>query len=204
MPVCQDTIYSKQILYNGRIWRNLYAGKVQGNQFLFSDRFLKGSVSAGGKRFENIMLRYDICNDEIMIITGDNRILQLNKELIDGFTLTYNDITHIFIRTERDSTTALYGYAEVLYRAKSVLYVKHIKEISSLKEGKILEIFQPVSYVYVEKDGVVNNIRRPGDFKGLLDDKRQQVRSYMKSNRIRLSTKSPGSFIPVLKFYDGL
>lgn len=202
--IYQDSSSARQVLYNGRIWRNLYAGKVQGNQFLFSDRFLTGSVSTAGRLFEDIRLRYDIFNDEIMIITDDNKILQLNKELIEGFSVNFNDACHNFINVGEDSTSTLNGYAEVLYNGKSVIYVKHKKEISRLKEGRILDIFLLLGQVYVKKDGSINNIKRTKDFKNLLADHRQQVKSYMKSNRIRLKTKSPESFIPVLKFYDGL
>jgi hypothetical protein len=198
--VNHDSVLAKQALYNGRIWRNLYVNKVIGNQFLFSDKFLTGTVTINDKFFENIMLRYDIYNDEIMIITGNGNILQLNKEMVNGFTIG----EHKFIKFEEDSTDILKGYVNVLFDQNISLYVRYKKEITPLKEGRMLESFLQIQQVFVVKGGEVNHIKKKKDFMRLLDDHKQRVRSYMKSNKLRVSKTSPHSFIPVLKFYDSL
>ena len=87
--VRNDTI-DIQILYNGRAWRNLYY-KIKGDQFLFSPEFLPGSVTIEGKTFSNLQLKYDIYNDELIIITDNGIILQLNKEMIDLFSMIFDN-----------------------------------------------------------------------------------------------------------------
>ena len=57
----RDTV-EIQILYNGRAWRNLYY-KVKGDQFLFSNEFLSGTVTIDDRTFSNLNLRYDIYDD---------------------------------------------------------------------------------------------------------------------------------------------
>lgn len=205
-PVCliQDTISAKQILYNGRIWRNFYSYKVKGDQFLFSQKFLPGSVTMNGQTFEGIDLRYDIYNDEVMIITSANNILQLNKEMVDRFSIIFNLTRHNFVNVENDSLASLKGYAEILFDGKTSLYVKHSKEIQRLKEGKILENFIPVQKTFIVKEGRDNYIKKKKDLKKLLIDKKIQVRSYMRSNKIKISKTSPQSIVPVLKFYESL
>jgi len=47
----QDTILENQILYNGRIWRNLYY-MAEGNQFLFTDSYLTCIIHAEDKRLK--------------------------------------------------------------------------------------------------------------------------------------------------------
>ena len=200
----QDTISGKQVLYNGRIWRNFYYNKVRGDQFLFSDKFLPGSVTVNGRTFENLSLRYDIHNDEIMIITGSNNILQLNKEMVDRFSMKFENTFHSFINLKDDSLSSLNGYADLLYNGKTALYVRYTKEIQRLKEGRILENFILVQKTYIVKDGIVTNIRKKKDLMKLLGDDMKQVRSYIKSNKIRISKTSPESLVPVLKFYDSL
>jgi len=198
----QDTVSGKQVLYNGRIWRNIYYNKVRGDQFLFSDKFLPGSVTINGRTFENVSLRYDIHNDEIMIITCNNNILQLNKEMVDRFSMKFDNTIHNFINIEDDSLTFLNGYSDLLHDGKTALYVRYTKEIQRLKEGRILENFIQVQKTYIVKDGTVTIIKKKKELMKLLSDNMQQVRSYIKSNKIRISKTSPQSLVPVLKFYD--
>jgi hypothetical protein len=200
----QDTLFRKQNLYNGRVWQDIYSHKVTGDQFLFSKEFIPGSVTVNGKSFNNIKLRYDICNDEIMIITDENTVLQLNKEMVDMFTLNYRNIIHQFSRLKSDSINSLKGYVEVLYTGNTKLYVKYIKEIFRSTQGRISDVFQQSDKVYVLKDGVVHQITRKKDFIALLIDKKLQVRNFIKTNRLSVSGKNPQSILPVLKFYDSL
>ena len=73
----RDTIRENQILYNGKVWRNLYTN-VKGDQFLFANTYLPGSVSMNGKTFKDLNIKYDIYNDEIIIPKNNGLILQLN------------------------------------------------------------------------------------------------------------------------------
>jgi hypothetical protein len=93
----QDTTKENQVLYNGRIWRNLYY-MVQGDQFLFSKEFLPGSLSISGKTFPNILLKYDIFSDEILTPIDSGKILQLNKELIDSFSVIFQNKKYRFTK----------------------------------------------------------------------------------------------------------
>ena len=139
-----------------------------------------------------------------MIITGNNNILQLNKEMVDSFTIKFDNSIHHFINIEDDSLTSLNGYADLLYNGTTALYVRYTKEIQRLKEGRILENFIQVQNTYIIKDGTVTIIKKKKDLMKLLSDDLKQVKSYIKSNKIRISKTSPQSLVPVLKFYDSL
>ena len=38
----------------------------------------------------------------------------------------------------------------------------------------------------------------------LLDDKKKEIRSYLKKTGIKVTQKDPWTFIPVLEYYDGI
>jgi hypothetical protein len=205
VDVSQDSLPGKQALYNGRIWRNLYSYKYKGDQFLFSDKFLPGTITISGRSFDNIRLRYDIYNDEIMTITDNNSVLQLNKELVERFSIDFENSTHSFIRIKEDSiSNNLKGYVDVLYNGKNGLYIKYRKVITTITEGALYNVFIQEQDVYVLKDGIVHIIKKKKDFIGLLADKKQQVRSYIKTNKIKVSRALPRNFVYVLRFYDSL
>jgi hypothetical protein len=106
-----------QTLYNGRAWRNLYNYKV--GQFLFSPEFLPGTLRISGKSFSNLNLKYDIYSDELIIFTNGRIMLQLNKELIDLFSISYNNQDWHFKKLEPDSLNTISGFVNVLYKGKT-------------------------------------------------------------------------------------
>ena len=56
------------------------------------------------------MLKYDIFKDELLTPVDPGGILQLNKEMIDSFSLSFQNKTYRFEKIQEDS----------LYRCKNV------------------------------------------------------------------------------------
>jgi hypothetical protein len=199
----QDTIISNQILYNGRAWRNTYTA-VKGDPYLFSSQFMTGSVTISGITFKNNKLLYDICKDEVMILSDRNFILQLNKELMERFTLTYNNQVYRFVKITQDSTKILNGFLNELYAGRSAVYVKYKKTIDSKavedKYDGLVESFK----VYVIKDGIPHLVKTRRQLIGLFKDNKQKITAYIRSNRLEISGKRPESFVPVAEYYDSL
>jgi hypothetical protein len=200
----QDTL-EKQILYNGRVWRNLYQ-QIDGNQFLFSREFLPGSVTINGITFDssNPKFKLDIVNDELLILTDRNTILQLNKEMVDLFTLLYENKLFRFKKLEADSLNMVSGYVNVIYDGETSLYVKYKKEIRLRNSAGEKDTFIQSHRVYVMKDGILHIVNNKTSLIKLLSDRKEQLKDFIRSNKIRISGKSPESIAPVLAFYDNL
>jgi len=201
-PDDQDTI-DKQMLYNGRAWRNLYS-KVIGDQFLFTKEFMTGTVTIDGRVFIDLPIKYDIYNDEILTITDRGIIIQLNKEMIGKFSLGYNNAIFKFTRMDPDSVNALSGYVDVLYDGKVSLYVKHRKEILLLAVDHKSDLFEEMHRVYLEKDGKIFLMTSKSDLLNTLIDNKKQVRSFIRSKRLTVTKRNPWSLIPVIEYYDSL
>jgi len=198
-----DTIKENQVLYNGRVWRNRFYN-IRGDQFLYTKEFLPGSVTMGDTTFTNLNMRYDIFSDEIMIPSNHGLILQLNKELVDSYTLIFQDKNYLFTNVTSDSLRGLKGYVNVLYKGKSAFYVKYKKEIELLAIEKKYDAFFQTHKLYFVTDSVAYQISGKGEFLGLLGEDKQQVKNFIKKNRIKVSRSTPESFIPVIQFYDSL
>jgi len=192
-----------QVLYNGRAWRNLY-NRVRGDQFLFTPEFMLGSVIIDKKKFNNLKVKYDIYNDELLTITDRGIIIQLNKEIIDYFDMNYNNQIFHFKRIDADSLNSLSGYVNVLYDGEMPLYVKYRKEILLLAVENKYDLFNQINKIYLQKDGKFIQINSKKEFLGILRDQKQQVHSFIKSNNIRISKKNPETFKPVIEYYDKL
>ena len=87
--ITQDPV-DKHILLNGRIWRNQYS-KVTGDQFFLTDKYIKGSVTFNGRTFDNLNLKYDIYNDELILSIESYPVIFMNKEMIDSFSLNIRE-----------------------------------------------------------------------------------------------------------------
>lgn len=197
----QDTLKEYQVLYNGKIWRNLYY-QVHENQFLFSDKFLAGSLTISGKVFNNIDLKYDIFKDELLTPVENGNILQLNKEMVDSFSLNFQNSIYRFIRMKEG--TGQGGYFNVLYKGKSALYLKYLKKIDKLAvEGQYDKFYQDSKLFFVN-DSVFFQITGIRDLINAIDDQKDPVKTFIKKNKLNVSEKIPESFIPILRYFDGL
>jgi hypothetical protein len=199
----QDTLKENQILYNGRMWRNLYA-IVKGDQFFLSSNLLPGSVTISGESFRDIHIRYDIFNDEIMTPANTGSILQLNKEMVDSFSITFQNKTYKFTKVLDDSVKGFQGYVNVLVNGKTSLYVKYKKEIEILAVDNKYDLFFQTQKIFFINNDVVYLLSGKKQLLNLMEDYKLQVRSYIKKNRMKISKKDPESFIPLVRYYNSL
>jgi hypothetical protein len=199
----QDTIHDNQILYNGRVWRDLY-NRVTGDQYLFSTDFLPGSITINGKEFKDRVIRYDIFNDEIMTITDNGIVIQLNKEMVDRFTITYRNVVHQFVNLQSDSVNKISGYVDVVYNGDTPLYFKYRKEINIPDNQQRYEAFYLTREVYILREGILHQIKKKKDLMVFLKDKKALVKDFVKSYSLNGLKKYPEIIITVLKYYDSL
>jgi hypothetical protein len=195
----QDTLPDDQVLYNGRVWQNLYY-MVKEDQFLFSRDFLPGSLTIRGRTYEDVSIKYDIFKDEILIPITSGGILQLNKEMVDSFSIHFQNKKFLFKRI--DSLEGLKVYLNVIYEGKSTLYVRYIKKIDLLAvEGKYDSFYQ-FSQIYFMRDSIIYPVSGKNDLLKVLSEDKGLINTYIKKNRLRLSKEDPESFIPVIRYFD--
>jgi hypothetical protein len=199
----QDTIPDNQFLYNGRIWKNFDYG-AEGDQFLFSRVYMPGSLTIRGRTFEDVTILYDIYKDEILTPIFSEGILQLNKEMVDSFSILFKNKTYRFTRMPEDSLKVLKGYVNVIYKGKTSLYVKYNKKIErSAVEGKTDKFYQ-ISRIYFVKDNIAHLITTTGDLFRVLNEYKRQIKDFIKKNQSEVSKKEPESYIPVIRYYDSI
>jgi hypothetical protein len=199
----QKAVKENQILYNGKVWRNLYA-QVKGNQFLFSGDYLPGSLEMNGKSFNNVGLSYDIYNDEIITSSNNGYNIQLNKEMVDSFSFSFQSRTYRFLNTDQDSVSGVKGFVNVLYKGKSSLYLKYKKEIELLAVDDKYDLFFQTHRLYFIHDGKSDLISGKNDLLKIMDKDKIAIKAYIKKNKLKFSKKDPDSFIQLVRYYDSL
>jgi hypothetical protein len=198
-----DTLIENQILYNGKVWRNLYF-KIKEDQFFLSNDYITGSITITGKTYKNLEIRYDIYNDEIITPTNLGSVVQVNKEMVDSFSLKLSNTTYRFINYRADSLKGISGYVNLLYKGKCQLYVKYRKEIKLLAVDRKYDKFSQLQRVYLVKDGIAYQVNSRQNLLNLFGDDKHRVKEFIKINRLGISKNMPESYVPVIRFYDNL
>ncbi len=198
-----DSLERDQVLFNGRVWRNLYT-RIIGNQFLFSADFLQGSVTMNGTKFQGLYLLYDIHDDEILTPGSDNTILRLNKEMVDSFSLIYQMKEYRFTKIAVDTAKGDFEYVNILYSGKTALYIKYNKLIALLEVDDKYDKFYEVSRIYFIKNGEIHPVKFKRDLLKNMEDHKVQVKNFIRKNNIVITKKNPDAYIPVVRYYDSL
>jgi hypothetical protein len=198
-----DTLRENQLLYIGKMWSNKYTN-VKGDQFLFSRNFLPGSLTINGNIYKNVLINYDIYNDEILIPKNNASIVQLNKEMVDSFSFNNGGINYRFVNAQIDSISDIKGFVNELYKGKSILFVVYKKEIEELAVDDKYDLFYRTYRIYFLKDGQIYQLTTKSDLLKILKENKTKIKDFMKKNRLKVSKKEPNSFIPVIRYYDSI
>jgi len=197
-----DTI-DNQILYNGRLWRNLYS-RVKGDPFLFTEEFLTGTVTIGNKTFNNVSIKYDVFKDELIALSERGFLLQLNKEVIDAFSFNWHERLYQFRKLNSDSLKNPNGFVNVLADGDVSLLVKYKKDILYLAIDNRYDLFNQTHRIYIVKDGETYLVNSKKELLGLLNSRKQEIKSFVSDNKLKLSRNNPDSFMAVVGYYNEL
>jgi hypothetical protein len=200
----KDSI-DRQILFNGRIWKNQFYG-IEGHQFLLSSLFLSGVVTIENQTFENVRLRYDIFNDELLIQKDSNTIIRTNRELISSFDINFNDEYLHFVNFDVTPGRTLKGYYHLLYDSGIKIYVRYSKEILSASITNGLPRFSQINKVFILEKGRYYKLDSKRSFLNLLDneDEQKMIKKFIRTNYIRVTRKDPSSFRRVVEYYESI
>lgn len=198
-----DSILNAQILYNGRIWRNLNY-MVIGDPYFLSNAFLNGSLTISGKTFSPLRLKYNLFEDEVHIPVPSAEVLQLNKEMVDSFTLLFNNKIYRFSVIPEDSLVGLRGYVQVLYHGKIDLYVKYTKKIKRSDFESRPDKYYQITRVFCVQNKRAYSISGKVDLLNFSKENKAQVKDFMRKNKLHVSKKYPESFIPVISYMNTL
>lgn len=195
----QDTLQKMQELYNGTIWID-YLSVLRGDQFLFAWPFRPGRVTIRGKTFP-VRLRYDIFADQVQISAGRFGVLQLNKELIDSFSLTEKGRDLRFVPVIHEGSVNFY---HELYSGDVLLYARYIKKIDRLNRAGEQRGFYQVNRIYfVKKDDFIL-VSSKKDLLRAMNDMKTEMRLFLRRNKLRIRPRDPESFVPAVRYYDSL
>jgi len=207
-------VYYKEVgdideLINGREYVPYYY-RSKFKPVLFPDKNYTTSLSLNGRKYDSISLQYDTYLDEIVYCDStkviNNRIYQiaLNKDPVDGFGIYFGQDSLFFSHLEPESEPKFNlpeGFYEIVYNGRSKYIIKHFSIIIE-KDGIDEYFYRTASYV-MTGDGYFR-VRSTGGFIKLFGEGSDDIRKFIRSNKIDIRKADKRQITLVLKHYDSL
>lgn len=180
-------------LVNGCVYQ-MHDYRIQGSPYLFENVWSNGTIFIKGREYSNLLLKYDVLNDALVLntqINEYNRLLSINKSQIDSFLIEnrlfvssrilFNNQKEVTFleKINTNSYSLLVEYKKVYLKTYNNL--TPYGRFSSLKKNVILF-----------HNGIITNANNTSSFiKGFEDNiDKKKVKNYMKQNGIKYSDAS--------------
>ena len=202
-------IEAPQELINGKEYEPYYT-RSKFKPLLFADLSRNASIITGSRRYDNLTLQYDTFLDEV-IYTDTSRTINymfpqiaLNKNIIDGFNLYFqNDsiIFKYFRLPELLDENLNEGFYEVVYEGNSRFIIKH-ESTFYVREGLDNYKYSPKKYISTGNE--FRKIKNARDFIRLFGENSGDIKQYLQLTGIKIKKADKSQIIGVLKYYDSL
>lgn len=195
-----------QVLVNGVVYSDIY-WKKQGHQFLGEDRLYTGNLVFRGKEYEGLVMKYDICNQQLILFIKTNSLQQgiiPPDDFISAFSLEGRYFSKHDFQGEpqyyqavfdTDKLKCLYHWSkQKMETAGSENYKYFYYEFSASKKR---------SFLYI--NGSFEPYKKNGSFIDLFpEDIRTGIGHFMKANRIKVSRCSDERMFELMTYCNTL
>ena len=104
-------------LYNGKIYNYFVEINTRGNQFLSGNEFIVGSVRIKGVTYPDVLLNYDIFNQQVLLKSQNslysNSIIALSQGWLEGFSLGSANFEIISFRDTSQKICQVSGNSDI-------------------------------------------------------------------------------------------
>lgn len=190
-------------LYNGSEYRTVRRSNEE-HPFFFQDDWQWGSVDYNGQHYEQVPILYDIFTDELVTEHYHNaQEIVMVKSKVTAFHMAGADF--INIQDPLPSGLPVTGFYEVVYNGPSMILTRHQKRLEEKIEQTELLVFYTFRIRhYLLKDETWYRISSKRELMKLFGDQKQEIRTYIKKNGLKLSKTNPEAYGKVAAYYDTL
>lgn len=193
-------------IVNGEIWS--YQKKYVGHPFWNENIWYKGSVTYKSIKYKNVAVRYDIHDGELIIfkeVNGENRSFKLNPNFIKEFSIYKpNSIDTIFFEKIDLPNLNISAVFAKVFEHKSSYYINYRKTINNVVSGAYTGEYLLAPQMYANVNGQFVEFDSKSDFIGLFAPRQNEIKKFMRKNRIKFKRKNPENLIPVFQYFDSI
>ncbi len=200
-----DRVYGlDQILYNGKKYNYFLPPGTHGNQYLLSDDFAAGSVAIKGTCYHNLLLNFDILNQQLLLKyrdeTGALNIIEVSKAWLEGFSLGTRQFEYL-------SPEQSPRFFQVLGsgRFRILFYWRKNLDMVAAVGSSDFTFTAAIKDSYVLINGQLKPFRNRHGFVGLFErSHRQEIKGYLHRNKVRLHKAGDQVLADLITFIGNL
>ncbi|WP_147437247.1 hypothetical protein [Ulvibacter antarcticus] len=202
-----DAIVSQENtgLYNGTEFKDIYNNTDKTHRYYNLFDFSRGTVVYDGQLYSNVLLKYDLFEDQLITKSDDNMSV-FSVQLISGKVSNFTLYTHDFVRLSNiDLNGNKNGFYEVGFKSEKVeLYIKNVKTKKEKAVSSGVQYrFKSDNFYMVYYNGHYKVVNAYRDFKDLMPDQYQQVKDFYKSYRALYKSNRNSFMIKLVTYLDG-
>lgn len=193
-------------LINGKVWIPKI-NITKHNTFFLQNLNQKGNLKINGTWFKDKTFGYDIYNNELIINikSQDNtkRYIVLNKSILNAFELKSDDFTYHFVRGKNLHKALSPDRFYQLTRASNLKYVvlySMKRKISSSSSSNYK--FVHANKLFIIRGKQLIQISGKKDLFSIFPNKKKEIKDFIRSKNIKISSKYPQAIIPVLNNFS--
>ncbi|MCD6179499.1 MAG: hypothetical protein J7K39_06310 [Bacteroidales bacterium] len=193
------------ILHNGKVYSYFPGDQVKGHQYFKQKAFSKGCVSIRGIKYENILLNYDILNQEVVLQytdpQGSNRLLAVSKAWLEKFSISNEQFS--LINTPDGHKLIVQTLNQGKIQLHNHWTTRIIAEISFVAEHYTFEKKRNTLFISYE-----NKLKKFNSTKDILNlfnnENKLKIKRYLKQNKLKARRNSLNQLIGLINYCNQL
>ncbi|MGE0088021.1 MAG: hypothetical protein AB7S50_00940 [Bacteroidales bacterium] len=178
--------------------------RIMGSPYLFNELWSDGIIFINGKKYDGLLLKYDVLNEIIVLntqINDYNRLLSINKSQIDSFYIENRLFVNSKLLFQNQEDQSFYEQItnhdfRLLIKYKKV-FLKTYNNLSPY--GRFSSIKKDIS---LYNNGTLQNANNLNSFIKGFEDKidKKKVKNYLKQNGFNYSKASSNEFKEIITY----
>ncbi|MGB8492117.1 MAG: hypothetical protein WCE64_13755 [Bacteroidales bacterium] len=187
-----DDVYgSDPLLYNGKFYTFFSPLNAGGNQYLNDRQFEPGTVTLRGVKYTDLLLNYDIYNQQLLLEykgePGLTQVIILSDAWLETFSIKDKNF-RIFQISDNEKRI----YQEIGADQTRVLYFwKKYRQVENITGGTKMIFTKPAREMNLLTDGKIVTYRNNRSFVNLFGpENKEVVREYIHGHRVNVKKAS--------------
>jgi hypothetical protein len=202
----EETTKSYSRLYNGKEYIEFKKNMPEiGTLFFHSDEWEEGRVLYDGELYENVLMRFDLLTEKLVVEHKGYGEIELISEKINYFEI----VGHTFIRqVDQPGAKSLItpGFYDLIYEGNTRVLVKRWKVTEERVETQFSMIltFKEKNAIYIFKAGKYYPVSRKSSVLKVFDDQKSALKKFISKNHIKYRGNREDALVKIAGHYDEL
>ena len=194
---------SSELLVNGPLYYQ-YHRMANGTPYLHDQEFVEGEVFIAGKQFSDQQLNYDISRQMIVLFVSTQEsklIVSLSDKLVDSLYIS----NELFVNS-RFVDESSFPYLQLIEDGIYQMYIGYEKQFINRynDDDPHGRYSSSQRTIFIKKDGDLISLKSNSSFLSQFPIHRNEIKSYLKSNKLRFLKASPTELSELMKFCNKL